>query len=82
MIVTERLILRHWRTDDAGALYKYASDRRVSELALWPCHGSIDMSREVIKDIFRTGSRLLDWLSLLGNGADNRGSERIDRVLS
>lgn len=52
MIETERLILRGWRTDDAEALYKYASDRRVSELALWPCHDSIDMSREVIKDIF------------------------------
>ncbi|NPD92964.1 GNAT family N-acetyltransferase [Xylanibacter muris] len=52
MIETERLILRHWRTDDAEALYKYASDRRVSDLALWPCHDSIGMSREVIKNIF------------------------------
>ncbi len=52
MIETKRLILRKWRTDDAGALFKYASDKRVSELALWPCHDSIDMSREVIEKIF------------------------------
>lgn len=52
MIETERLILRHWRVDDAQALYKYASDDRVSELALWPTHTSIEMSREVIEGIF------------------------------
>lgn len=52
MIETERLILRRWKTDDAEALYKYASDPRVSELALWPCHDSVRMSREVIETIF------------------------------
>lgn len=53
MIETDRLILRQWREDDAPALYRYASDPRVSELALWPCHTSVDMSRDVIRDIFR-----------------------------
>ena len=38
MIETERLILRPWQESDADALYKYASDSRVSELALWPTH--------------------------------------------
>ncbi|WP_295731393.1 GNAT family N-acetyltransferase [uncultured Muribaculum sp.] len=52
MIETDRLILRPWRKDDAGALFKYASDARVSELALWPRHTSVDMSRAVIADIF------------------------------
>lgn len=47
---TERLILRHWREDDAEALYKYASDPRVSEMALWPRHTSVEMSRDVIRD--------------------------------
>lgn len=50
---TQRLILRHWNEDDAEALYKYASDGRVSEMALWPRHTSVDMSREVIRDFFR-----------------------------
>lgn len=49
---SERLLLRHWLEDDADALYRYACDGRVSELALWPRHTSVDMSREVIKNIF------------------------------
>lgn len=49
---TERLILRPWSMDDVDCLYKYASDGRVSELALWPRHTSVEMSREVIEKIF------------------------------
>lgn len=52
-IKTNRLTLRRWRENDAEALYKYASDGRVSEMALWPRHTSVDMSREVIKDFFQ-----------------------------
>lgn len=52
MIETDRLILRYWKSEDAKALYRYASDERVSELALWPRHTSIEMSREVIEKIF------------------------------
>lgn len=52
MIETRNLILRQWREDDAKALYKHASDPRVSELALWPCHTSIEMSLEVIRNVF------------------------------
>ncbi len=51
-IETNRLILRRWRIEDDAALYKYASDERVSELALWPRHTSVEMSREVIETIF------------------------------
>ncbi|MBD5354442.1 MAG: GNAT family N-acetyltransferase [Bacteroides sp.] len=51
-IGTDRLLLRHWREDDAEALFKYASDPRVSELAMWPCHTSVEMSREVIREVF------------------------------
>ena len=56
MIETKRLIMRRWRTDDAEALYKYASDKRVSELALWPRHESVEMSREVIERFFAPAS--------------------------
>lgn len=52
-INTNRLTLRRWRENDAEALYKYASDGRVSEMAQWPRHTSVDMSREVIKDFFQ-----------------------------
>lgn len=51
---TPRLILRHWRPDDAEALFRYASDAKVSELALWDRHTSVDMSREVIEKFFMT----------------------------
>ena len=52
MIHTERLTLRPWSTDDAEALYRYASDPRVSRTALWPTHTSVEMSRQVIEQIF------------------------------
>lgn len=52
-IVTGRLGLRPWRDGDAEALYKYASDPRVSELALWPAHTSVEMSLWVIREVFR-----------------------------
>lgn len=51
-ISTSRLILRPWRESDAEALYKYASDDRVSKMALWPRHTSVEMSRQVIEDFF------------------------------
>ena len=51
-IETRRLILRRWHENDADALYRYASDRRVSEMALWPQHTSVEMSRQVIRDFF------------------------------
>lgn len=55
-IETDRLILRHWVTDDAADLYRYASDGRVSEMAQWPRHASVEMSREVIEKVFMPNS--------------------------
>ncbi len=52
IIETERLILRRWETGDAEALFRYASDSRVSELALWPRHEDVEMSRMVIEQFF------------------------------
>ncbi len=49
---TARLILRRWRESDADDLFRYASDGRVSEMALWPRHTSLEMSREVIHQFF------------------------------
>lgn len=49
---TDRLNFRLWRENDAEALYKYASDERVSEMALWPRHTSVEMSRQIIRDFF------------------------------
>lgn len=52
MIGTDRLTLRRWSERDAEALYRYASDSRVSEMALWPCHTSVEMSRQIITEFF------------------------------
>lgn len=49
---TNRLSFRHWQEADAESLYKYASDTRVSEMALWSRHTSVEMSRQVIRDFF------------------------------
>ena len=52
MIETSRLYLRPWKETDAESLYRYASEEKVSEMALWPRHTSVDMSRQVIRDFF------------------------------
>jgi len=52
MIETDRLILRPWHEDDADDLFRHASDARVSEMALWPRHTSVEMSRDVIRKLF------------------------------
>lgn len=49
---TDRLILRPWRYNDAASLYRYASDPEVGTPAGWPPHTSVEMSREVIREVF------------------------------
>lgn len=52
VIATGRLMLRRWRESDAEALYRYTSDGRVREMAMWPRHTSVEMSRQVIAEYF------------------------------
>ena len=51
-IETDRLILRPWREEDAGALYKYASDPEVGPIAGWSPHSSVENSLEIIRTVF------------------------------
>ena len=51
---TERILLRHWRDDDADALYRYASDPEVGPRAGWPPHKSLAESLEIIRTIFNS----------------------------
>ena len=48
---TERLILRHWKEDDAESLYIYAYNQEVGAIAGWPVHTSVENSREIIKSV-------------------------------
>lgn len=52
MIETERLILRPWREEDAGTLYKYASDPEIGPIAGWSPHTSVENSLEIIRTVF------------------------------
>lgn len=52
---TERLILRPWQEEDAGALYEYAADPLVGPAAGWPAHKSVEESRKIIRTVFSTG---------------------------
>lgn len=52
-LLTERLILRPWEDADAEALYAYASDPDIGPAAGWPVHTSVQMSREVIRDVLQ-----------------------------
>lgn len=49
--LTERLILRHWRDDDAESLYEYARDPRIGPPAGWAPHRSVEDSREIIRSV-------------------------------
>ena len=51
MLETERLYLRPWRDEDAGALYELAKDPEVGPAAGWPAHKSIEESRNIIHNV-------------------------------
>ena len=59
---TKRILLRHWRDDDAETLFKWASDPDVGPRAGWPPHKSVEESREVIKTVFNNDS---NWAIVL-----------------
>ncbi|MBO7074235.1 MAG: GNAT family N-acetyltransferase [Bacteroidales bacterium] len=59
---TDRILLRHWRDDDAETLFKWASDPDVGPRAGWPPHKSVEESREVIKTVFNNDS---NWAIVL-----------------
>ena len=48
---TGRLLLRRWKESDAEECYRYAKDPRVGPIAGWPVHTSVEISRQVIRDI-------------------------------
>ena len=51
MLETKRLLLRKWKESDAEECYRYAKDPRVGPIAGWPVHTSVEISRQVIRDI-------------------------------
>ena len=49
---TPRLILRHWRPEDAEVLFNIASDPEIGNMAGWKPHESVEESMEIINTIF------------------------------
>ena len=49
---TWRLLPAPWREEDAEALYALASDPEIGPMCGWEPHGSVEESREVIRDVF------------------------------
>ena len=52
---TQRLILRDWNESDAEAMYEYAQVEGVGEMAGWPHHTSIEVSRSIIRRFMEQG---------------------------
>ncbi len=52
VLMTQRLILRAWREEDAKSLYRLASDPRASAAAGWRPHRSLKESLAVIRDVY------------------------------
>jgi len=51
VLVSDRLILRYWFTEDAEALYHYAGDPEVGSAAGWLVQKSVDESRDIIRSV-------------------------------
>ena len=50
-IETERLLLRRFTLDDAGAMYEnWASDPDVTKFLTWPAHSGINVSKAVLEE--------------------------------
>ena len=74
ILETERLILRPWLEDDAGELYKYASDPDVGPAAGWPPHTSVDNSRDIISTVLSASETNADrsWSQCVLRGTRHR----------
>lgn len=51
ILITDRLVLRHWQETDAENLYKYAKDPDVGPIAGWNPHKNVEESLEIIKNV-------------------------------
>ena len=58
VLSTERLLLRPWEETDAESLYEYAKNPAVGPIAGWSPHKNIEVSRDVIQNVFN-GKRVL-----------------------
>ncbi|MBO4831931.1 MAG: GNAT family N-acetyltransferase [Oscillospiraceae bacterium] len=90
-IETERLILRRFTPDDAGAMYRnWASDSEVTRFLTWPTHGSEEISRSLLEKWTESYSddAYYQWAIVLKENGDEpigsisgvRHDDRTDKV--
>lgn len=49
VLETERLLLRPWKPEDLADLYEYASVDGVGQMAGWPPHTNLEISRRILE---------------------------------
>lgn len=79
-IETKRLILRPWREEDAGELYRYASDPAVGPAAGWNAHTSEENSREIIRSVLSAPETYAVVLRETGKPVGSAGIMRGDKA--
>ncbi|HIS68487.1 MAG TPA: GNAT family N-acetyltransferase [Candidatus Gallacutalibacter stercoravium] len=70
---TERLVLRQFVSEDAGAMFKnWASDDEVTKYLTWPTHPNIDVSKSVIEDWVKSYSdeKYYQWAIVVKENGD------------
>ena len=53
-LITDRLVLREWRREDADSLYKWAQDTQVAYRCGWAPHRSVGESARIIREVLKT----------------------------
>lgn len=72
-IETGRLVLRPFRIEDAQPMYEnWASDPEVTKFLTWPVHGSVEVSREILKSWISqyADERYYQWAITLKENTD------------
>ena len=84
---TDRLLLRRFVLEDAGAMYgNWASDAAVTKFLTWPAHASVDVTKKVLAswiaayeraDFYNWAMELKQTGELIGNIAVGKFREDI-----
>ena len=83
-IETDRLILRQFTMDDAGAMYRnWCNDDEVTKFLTWPTHESVEVTRMVLSDwtSHYPEADFYNWaITLRENGPEPIGSIGVVRI--
>ena len=83
---SERLVLRRFVREDAGAMYKnWASDHEVTKYLTWPTHSNVDITKLVIDSWVNSYSdeKYYQWAIVLKENGWHQGitSEALKTVM-